>query len=70
VASFGCGADIIIIIYFYLAPAGHTAIVGISGAYSNVSPGYSHQKKFEGQVLGPFGGPKEYSNEYRYGKMV
>ena len=41
-----------------------------SGAYSNVSPGYSRQIKFEGQVLGPFSGPKEYSNEYRYGKMV
>jgi len=57
-------------IYFYLVPGGHIAIMGLSGAYSKVSPGYSHQTKFEGQVLRPFSGLKEHSNEHRYGKMV
>jgi CspA family cold shock protein len=52
----GYGAQVIVFIYFYLAPAGHIAIIRLSGAYSNVSPEYSHQKssrdKFYARLVG------------------
>jgi hypothetical protein len=52
----GYGVQVIVFIYFYLVSAGYIAIIGLSGAYSKVSPEYSHKKssrdKFYARLVG------------------